>query len=51
MGFWKLLWTITWFGGLVVFTYLWVQVTRFGWRDLRVLFRTVEADAVEERPR
>lgn len=42
MGSWMWLWTVTWFFGLAMFTYLFVQVTRYGFRDLRDLFRTVE---------
>lgn len=47
---WIWLWTALWFGGLAIFTYLAVQVTRHGFRDLRALFATVAAQHQAAEP-
>ncbi len=41
MSFWVSLWTVVWFGGLAVFSYLTVLVTVNGYRDLRSLMQTL----------
>ena len=43
MNGWMLLWTVLWFGGLMLFAGLAVAVTVYGWRDLGSLIRDLTA--------
>ena len=42
MSVWIALWTVIWYAGLAVFSYLAVVVTIYGAQDLIALVRTLE---------
>ncbi len=42
MTFWRILWSVIWFGGLGVFTVLSLMIMVYGYRDLVDLFKTLK---------
>jgi hypothetical protein len=49
MLFWLWLWTLLWFGGLAIFTFLAAVLTVQGARDLRTLLRALHAERQQAR--
>jgi|GEM_PF-6341756 len=42
MMFWRILWSVIWFGGIGVFTALSLLILIYGYRDLVDLFKTLK---------